>query len=274
MRLNKIERDLKINDLKLSFSKFWTKVKIFVGGSFLVANIAACTPAVEDVNATSVAPTTTTESVVPSSSEEVASSEVTQSSEVQPTESTEVVEPTEEVNENTITADEAVAYVNQLMESHKGCIGYDNIPVAFLAINWDDMSEEDRNTFMETYGLEKSKLSDDLNTYTSNVGELVRYDMNKSGYGDTDQIMGNLDNTIKLEQLTMNEEYKSMAHEYDDAIEKMAYKADKTDLVVLYMNAENSTNSYEKSFASISYYMLKEQLSENIFDSIADINQL
>ena len=95
MRINKIEKDLNVENLKLNFSKFWTRVKIVVGGSFLAANIAACSPAVEDVDATTLTPSTTTESVVPSSSEEVtpSTSEVVDPSEVTP--STSEVEPVE-----------------------------------------------------------------------------------------------------------------------------------------------------------------------------------
>lgn len=267
MRLNKIERDLKINDLKLSFSKFWTKVKVFVGGSFLVANIAACTPAVEDVNATSVAPTTTTESVVPSSSEEVASSEVTQSSEVQPTESTEVVEPTEEVNENTITAEDAFVYVNQLMENHKDMPGVEYIPAAVLAYNFDDMTLEEQEKFMNLFGLSNDSLSSDFKKFCDGYRTVT--ESNYRYYaGENDTLKYPYDVLVKFEELALTKNGKENAKTMDGYIYDYSYAKGASELGLYVENIyymENPTAADRMHFC-LGMKVLSNDDYDNIFD--------
>ena len=217
MRLNKIERDLKINDLKLNFSKFWTKVKVFVGGSFLVANIAACTPAVEDVNATSLAPTTTTESVVPSSSEEVASSEVTQSSEVQPTESTEVVEPTEEVIENPITAEEAYVAVTELSNTYSKTAYAKYIPTIYFAIHYDEFTVEEKENYQNLFALSDEELDANYVEFMHLQREIINNILNYSTGGNVD-VKYTMDDIIKIEDFLNDDKDKETAIEFDNYI--------------------------------------------------------
>lgn len=263
MRLNKIEKDLNVENLKLNFSKFWTRVKIFVGGSFLAANIAACSPAVEDVDATTMAPTTTTESVVPSSSEEVtpstevepSTSEVTPStSETDPVE----VQPTEVVDDEYVEADEFIALVESLVAKYPN-IDKKQLVSAIIVSDFDHLDAETYDKVMDIYTLSDEELNDQyvafMEYYKSKIKDVSYYYNGIEGY-DNDECRDAYKNMIKFEEFALTDEDKEIARNYDSVFEQNA----SFDYGSFCFDEENGTvisdNSFENSCRRLQYFII------------------
>ena len=217
---SKLKRNSRIMDRRLYNSEIWTKVKLFVGGSFLVINLTACGQTNEDANASSVVPASASESVVPSSSEESASSEVTQASEAQSTEtteSTEVVESAEKVIENPITAEEAHAIVTDLSNTFAKTAYAKYIPTIYFAINYDKFTDEERENYQSLFAITDEDLDANYVEFMHLQQEILNNIYNYSTGGNIDKKY-TMDDIIKIENFLTDDKDKETAREFDNYI--------------------------------------------------------
>ena len=248
----------------------------FVCGAIITASVAACSPATESEDSLPAPSTATTESVAPSSSEEVVSSEtdveLTAESTVEPT-----AEPTAEPVENTLNAETAVSCVNELMERYSRMPGIEQIPIAFFAANYDYLTEEDRENYMSTYGLSEENLSSDLNDFYDNLSMCY---MNTLRYNDgsIDKIEIPYATVIKLEDLMINENDIEYARIFDNEIK--AFINDNKTTIDKTINLINQAydggleylSSGQRFCFNAAYNFSVQENYDNIFDALAKGN--
>lgn len=239
--------------MKKIFNELKVKnINVYAATLAAILGLSACGPKVDDVSATKdTEPSISTEVVVPTveptETIEPSMSEVIESSNVME-EPTETAEPV--VEEFTCTAEDVISLVEDMSAKYTQ-IPKDELLSVIFALNFDELTDQDKDTIMNTYGVSYEKLDDGFYNYGLQFYNVLDMSyMNFSGSSFEFKDEDNYKFWPKHVDFIINPKKKEFADEYDDAFANNAKGPKK---IIKEYQSIDGLSSMEISFYVLNY---------------------